>query len=176
MLDEETPEQPPVEQPRKRTAVVLVITALFAGAAVAGTMLGPSFVSRMFAPSANRGSALHDAGQSGDLGAEHGEAEPLNPQAFAPIVVDVRNKRGEMHHMRIGITVELGEKVSKDEFERYQPRGREAAIAFLRSKTYEELTESTAFESVTKELNQRITLAMGERRCHRVVISDYVAQ
>jgi flagellar basal body-associated protein FliL len=176
MLDDEVLEQPPVEQSHKRTAVVLVITALFASAAVAGTIFGPSMVARLFTPSTNGASALHDAGKSSGHTSYQGDDEPTNPQAFTPIVVDVRTKRGETHHMRVGITVELSENISKEDFERYQPRGREAAIAFLRSKSYEELTEPTAFASVGKEISQRVTQAMGESRCHRVVITDYVAQ
>jgi flagellar basal body-associated protein FliL len=81
-----------------------------------------------------------------------------------------------MHHMRVGVTVELGEKVTKEEFERFQPRGRETAIAYLRSKSFEELTEPSEFENVTKQLNERVIHAMGERRCSRVVITDFVAQ
>jgi len=171
--DDEVPEQPTVEKsPRRRTGL-LVISVLVLGAAVAGTLLGP----RLFAHSAasTESTAILADGGTPETG-EGNDSEPSNPQAFAPIVVDVKNQRGEMHHMRVGITVELGEKVTKEEFERFQPRGRETTIAFLRSKSFEELTEPSEFENVTKQLNERVIHAMGERRCSRVVITDFVAQ
>jgi flagellar basal body-associated protein FliL len=171
--EEEVREQPKVEKSPKRMVGLLVITVLVLGAAVTGTLLGPRLLTRSAA--ATESSSVIADGGTPETG-EASESEPSNPQAFGPIVVDVKNKRGEMHHMRVGITVELGEKVSKEEFERFQPRGRESAISYLRSKTFEELTEPTEFESITKQLNERVIHAMGERRCSRVVVTDYVAQ
>jgi len=170
MATEEEPVQPKVEKSPKRLLGILVISVLIAGAAVTGTLFGP----RLLAPHA--AAAAENTAESSDAGVEGLESEPMNPQAFAPIVVDVKNKRGEMHHMRVGITIELGEKTTKEEFERYQPRGREAAIGYLRSKSFDELTESSEFENVSKQLNEAIIRAMGERRCARVVVTDFVAQ
>jgi len=169
MATEEEPVQPKVEKSPKRLVGILVISVLIAGAAVTGTLLGP----RLLAP---RTQPANEAIESPDSGTEGLELEPSNPQSFAPIVVDVKSKRGEMHHMRVGITVEMADKVTKEDFERYQPRGREAAIGYLRSKNFDELTEPAEFENVTRQLNEVITRAMGEKRCARVVITDYVAQ
>ena len=171
MANDEEPEQPKVEKSPKRLVGILVISVLSASAAVAGTLFGPRLISHR-AAAAEMNSDISDAGKDN----AEAEAEPNNPQAFAPIVVDVKSKRGEMHHMRVGITIELTDKATKEEFERYQPRGREAAIGFLRSKTFDELTESTEFENIAKQLNETITRAMGERRCNRVVVTDFVAQ
>jgi len=172
--EDEVPEQPKVEKSPKRMVGLLVITVLVLGAAVTGTLLGPKLLPHSAAATE---STAASADSQGTESAEVTESEPSNPQAFAPIVVDVKNKRGEMHHMRVGITLELGEKVTKEEFDRFQPRGRETAISFLRSKTFEELTEPSEFESIAKQLNERVIQAMGgERRCSRVVITDYVAQ
>lgn len=170
MANEEEPVQPKVEKSPKRLIGILVISVLVAGAAVTGTLFGPRLLAARAAPPAE---PVENAESNK---AEGSEAEPSNPQQFAPIVVDVKNKRGEMHHMRVGITVELGEKVTKEEFERYQPRGREAAIGFLRSKDFDELTEPSEFETISKQLNEAMIRAMGEKRCTRVVITDYVAQ
>ncbi len=173
MANDEEPEQPKkVEKSPKRLVGILVISVLSASAAVAGTLFGPRLIAHR-AAAAEATSEISDAGKASE---DSSEAEPNNPQAFAPIVVDVKNKRGEMHHMRVGITIELTDKATKEEFERYQPRGREAAIGYLRSKTFDELTEASEFENIAKQLNETITRAMGERRCNRVVITDFVAQ
>jgi flagellar basal body-associated protein FliL len=175
MENDEEPEQPKVEKSPKRFVGILVISVLVAGAAVTGTLLVPRLLTRPAAAAVDQNAETGDAGKGEEI-TDSAEVEPNNPQAFAPIVVDVKNKRGEMHHMRVGITVELSEKATKEEFERYQPRGREAAIGYLRSKTFEELTESSEFENIAKQLNEKIIRAMGERRCNRVVVTDYVAQ
>lgn len=171
--EEVIPKQPTVEKSPKRMIGILVIAVLVLGAAVTGTLLGPRLLPRSTGPQA---SATAADSASSDTGEAANEPEPSNPQAFAPIVVDVKNKKGEMHHMRVGITAELSDKVTKEEFERFQPRGREAAISYLRSKTFDELTEPVEFENVTKQLNERVIHAIGERRCNRVVVTDYVAQ
>ena len=173
--EDEIPEQPIVEKSPKRIVGILVNTTLVLGAAVTGTLLGPHLLPHSTASAGDVASALSDAGKPAEA-SESTESEPSNPQVFSPIVVDIKSKHGEMHHMRVGITVELGEKVSKEEFERFQPRGREAAIGYLRSRPFEELTEPTEFESITKQLNEKIIHAMGEKRCNRVVVTDYVAQ
>lgn len=171
--DDVVPKQPTVEKSPKRLVGILVISVLVLGAAMTGTFLGPRLLPRSAAAQASATSADSASSESGEA---TNETEPNNPQAFAAIVVDVKNKKGEMHHMRVGITAELSEKVTKEEFERFQPRGREAAISFLRSKTFDDLTEPAAFEEITKQLNERVIHAFGEKRCSRVVITDYVAQ
>ena len=173
MANEEEPAQPKVEKSPKRLIGILVISVLVAGAAVTGTLFGPRLLAARAAPPAE--TAENTEGSKAE-GAQGSESEPTNPQQFAPIVVDVKNRRGEMHHMRVGITVEMGEKVTKEEFERYQPRGREAAISYLRSKNFDELTEPSEFETISKQLNEAIIRAMGEKRCSRVVVTDFVAQ
>ena len=173
--EDEVPEQPVVEKSPKRIVGILVISTLVLGAAVTGTLLGPHLLPHSNAKAADVATLLTDGGKSTET-SESSESEPSNPQAFAPIVVDIKNKLGEMHHMRIGITAELGDKVSKEEFERFQPRGREAAIGYLRSKPFEELTEPSEFENITKQLNDKVSHALGEKRCSRVVVTDYVAQ
>ena len=78
--------------------------------------------------------------------------------------------------MKVGITVELPEKFTKEEFEKFSPRGREAAIAYLRSKDFDDLTDPKSFELVHKELSVAVIKAMGKKHVYRVVITDYVAQ
>jgi flagellar basal body-associated protein FliL len=175
MENDEEPAQPVVEKSPKRLLGILVISVLVAGAAVTGTLFGPRLLVHRAAAAVDQNIESGDAGKGGE-NSEGLEAEPNNPQAFAPIVVDVKSKRGEMHHMRVGITVELTDKTTKEEFERYQPRGREAAIGYLRSKSFDELTEPTEFENVAKQLNESIIRAMGDRRVSRVVLTDFVAQ
>jgi flagellar basal body-associated protein FliL len=171
MAENNSEEQPVVEKPRKKRLLgVLVTSVLIAGAGVAGTVLGPRLLaSRADAAEAEEGADSAESTVSDD------EKAP-NPMAFQPLIIDVRDKKNLPHHMKVGLTIEVKEAVKKEEFEKLQPRGREAAISFLRARTFEELTEPSQFESVTKELNERIIKAMGEKHITRVIITDYVAQ
>lgn len=172
MADSDSKEQPVVEKPRKRRLQgVLVTSVLIVGAGVTGTVLGPRLLAN---PDK---SADSDTGHDASAEAESdGEEKPPNPMAFQPLIVDVRDKKNIPHHMKLGLTVELKDGVQKEEFEKLQPRGREAAILFLRARTFDELTEPSQFEVITKELNERIIKAMGEKIAVRVIITDFVAQ
>lgn len=171
MAENDSKEQPVVEKShKKRLLGVLVTSVLIVGAGVAGTVLGPRLM-------ANRGDAADTEGSSEGSEEENAEDEkPPNPMAFQPLIVDVRDKKALPHHMKVGLTVELKDGVKKEDFEKLQPRGREAAILYLRAKTFEELTEPAQFELITKELNERIIKAMGEKHTIRVIITDFVAQ
>jgi flagellar basal body-associated protein FliL len=172
MAENNSEEQPVVEKPRKKRLLgVLVTSVLIAGAGVAGTVLGP----RLLASRTDTADAESDVDGT-DAGVLEEEDKPPNPMAFQPLIVDVRDKKSLPHHMKVGLTVEVKDGIKKEEFERLQPRGREAAISFLRARTFEELTEPMQFESITKELNERVIKAMGEKHTTRVVITDYVAQ
>jgi flagellar basal body-associated protein FliL len=166
-------EQPVVEKKsRKRLLGVLATSVLIVGAGVAGTVLGPRLLGQ-------HGETAEAESSNEVAAAEPSEVEsdaPTNPMAFQPIIVDVRDKQNQAHHMKVGFTAELAEGITKEEFERMTPRGREAAIGYLRSKYYEELTDPAQFTTITKELYERIAKAMGEKHVKRVVITDFVAQ
>jgi len=172
MAENDSKEQPVVEKSRKRLLGVLATLVLVAGAGVVGTILGP----RLLGQGATEEEPEPSAQPTDKEGAEaEGEKAP-NPMAFQPIIVDVRDKQSAMHHMKVGVVVELKDGIGKEEFERLMPRGREAAIGYLRGKFFDELTDPTQFEVITKELNERITKAMGEKNAKRIVITDFVAQ
>lgn len=170
MAENDSKEQPVVEKPpKKRLLGVLVTSVLIVGAGVAGTVLGPRLL-------ASRAEAAEGSAEGSEAEAEETEEHPPNPMAFQPLIVDVRDKKSLPHHMKVGLTVEVREGLKKDEFEKLQPRGREAAILYLRAKSFEELTEPSQFETITKDLNDRVIKAMGAKDTTRVIITDFVAQ
>jgi flagellar basal body-associated protein FliL len=172
MAENDSKEQPVVEKSRKRLLGVLVTSVLIIGAGVAGTVLGP----RLLGHQGDGADAESSAEAHEDEPPDPESDKPPNPVAFQPIIVDVRDRQAQMHHMKVGITVEVRDGVTKEDFEKLMPRGRESAISYLRAKTFDDLTEPSQFELVTKELNERITKAMGERHVQRIVITDFVAQ
>jgi flagellar basal body-associated protein FliL len=171
MAEAEVKDPPVASKSRKKQLLGIVITlVLVIAAGVAGTLFGP----RVF-PGHGETS---DSDESAEAAKEPEAAEdsPLNPFTFQPLIVDVKDKKGQFHHIKVGLSVEASIKVKKEEFDRLSPRGREATIGYLRAKTFEELTEAAQFESIMRDLNERVIKAMGEKNVRRVVITDFVAQ
>ncbi|MFO0565949.1 MAG: flagellar basal body-associated FliL family protein [Polyangiaceae bacterium] len=170
MSESEEAEKKPSAPPKKKRGFVGIIVAivLAGGSAAAGTLFGPKLL----------GKKAH-AEQPAEEGAEAAPAHerPVNPTvAFQPIVVDLRVRSDEMHHLKVTLTFELADGVSPEEFEKYSPRGREAAILYLRSQNYDTITDPEKFETVTKELSEKVVEALGKRRVRRVMITDFVTQ
>lgn len=95
---------------------------------------------------------------------------------FEPIIVDVMDARGDAHHLKVGLAAELAEGALESDFKLLQPRAREAAITFLRSLTYEEITDAKRYAKLRKDLSRKVTAAVGEERVSRMLVVDFVAQ
>lgn len=156
----------PVEvTPAKKSGGKLGIIAavvLLVGAAAAGGLYGGKLLQH--APAANA-----------EAPAEKPHEAPKASAALPALVVDVRDKDGDIHHVKIGISFELGE-VPEEEFAKCIPRGREAALIYLRSQTFETISDGKNFEALRKELLERVAEAVGKQRVQRVLLTDFVAQ
>jgi flagellar basal body-associated protein FliL len=164
---------------------IVVVVVLVTGAAVAGTMFGPVLLGHKQAADA--------ADQADDEGGDDDSTPPDKADKkkkkqsekeskigesveLPPIVVDARSKDGELHHLKVVLAVEVAEGTPKDDFMRYSPRGREAAVAYLRSRSFEDLASSDHYAEIRAELAKQFIEAVGEKRVARVLIIDYVAQ
>jgi flagellar basal body-associated protein FliL len=164
--------------------IVIALTAiLVAGAAVAGTMFGPKMLGAKSAEAhEEEGPAKGSKGKSKSKKKHEAEVEDIEPTAvanFQPIVVDLHDNEGAIHHLKVGLTVESGienAKEAEEALKHFQPRGREAAIAFLRGREWDEITSSKMFETLKKELSEKVIESMGEERVSRVLVTDFVAQ
>jgi len=155
----------------KIIAAVAVVAVLAAGAA--GAVVGPKLLSRGKKTPAAAAAHAEEAAPagSGEAGETIGETSE-----FAPIVVDTRSEDGVIHHLKVVISVELPETTKKEEFAKYAPRAREAAITYLRSEPFEVISAPAKFADVRKELSSRVMEAVGEKRISRVLVVDFVAQ
>lgn len=95
---------------------------------------------------------------------------------FASIVVDIHGQDGQSHHLRVSLAAEVPPELAKEEIQNLTPRGREAAIGYLRSLTYEDATGPGSFEKIKAELSKRIIEAVGEKRIAAVILTDFVVQ
>ena len=184
--DNENASEP--KAPKKsRLGLVLatvVVVVLVTGAAVAGTMFGPVLLGHK--------QAKEDVADQAD---EAGDDEPSPPDKtdkkksksekdgkvgesveMSPILVDARAKDGELHHLKVVLAIEIAEGTTKEEFMRYSPRGREAAVAYLRSQGFDDLASPEHYTNIRGELAKEFTAAVGDKRVARVMVIDYVAQ
>jgi flagellar basal body-associated protein FliL len=153
---------------------------------VAGATFGPKLLHPPAPPAAAEGEAEgeeHEAAGAEEA-AEEAESEPAAPKGGPPaittqfnsIVVDIRNAQGDLHHLKVGLSFELAEKFTEDDFKRWTPRGREAALTYLRTLDYESATDPKRFEAIRKELCDRVKIALGKKNIRRVLVTDFVAQ
>ena len=166
--DSEESHSTPKAPKKSRLGLVLaivVITVLVTGAAVAGTVFGP---------------ALFGHSKKGEQAAEKEkgpEKEKIGESVeLTPIMVDARADDGNLHHLKVVLAVEVAEGTPKDELMRYLPRGREAAVGYLRSQTFDHLVDPLHYADVRAELSKTFSEAVGHERISRVLVTDFVAQ
>ena len=158
----------PAPKKRGMRVIVIVLTSvLVVGAAVAGSLFGP----RLLGGQAK--AATHEAEPTKEESDAAPAGEVIN---FQPIVVDIHDKEGVIHHLKVGLAIEMAHEKTEAELKNYTPRGREAAIALLRSKEWDEITSAKVFEGLKKELSDHVIAAIGKERASRVLVTDFVAQ
>jgi flagellar basal body-associated protein FliL len=169
---------------------IMVALVLILGAGAAGAVLAPKYLG-------GGAKAAHKPAESAEDEApaeksEEAEATPEEEeeaehkpksqgdvhevQNLEAIVVDSRAADGAIRHIKVGLTIELPETVKEAEFKAYVPRAREAAIAYFRTRDFEQLSDPKNFAQVVKDLNKELIAAVGKKRAKRVVITDFVAQ
>jgi flagellar basal body-associated protein FliL len=169
MSSEESEDSVPEPQAPKKSRLGLVlatvvVVVLVTGAAVAGTVFGPT---------------LFKGGKKAEPAASaQGEKEkPIGETVeMSPILVDARSQDGELHHLKVVLAIEIHEGTPKEEFMKFALRGREAAVAYLRSQTFEDVGAPQHYSEVRAELAKKFTEATGEAHVARVMVIDFVAQ
>jgi flagellar basal body-associated protein FliL len=144
---------------------IVAVTVLVTGAAVAGTVFGPA----LFGHSKKAEQAVEK--EKGHEKEKVGESVELSP-----IMVDARAEDGNLHHLKVVLAVEVAEGTPKDELMRYLPRGREAAVGYLRSQSFDHLVDPLRYAEVRAELSKTFVEAIGHERVARVLVTDFVAQ
>jgi flagellar basal body-associated protein FliL len=141
--------------------VLLTIAATFAG----GIFFGPKV-----------GSKLRMPGYEAAEKPVPEESAPGITKALDPVVVDLVGADGVLHHIKVGIAVELESGVKAEEFDKYAPRARDASISYLRALDYEKVTKPAEFCAIREEIGDRVKKAVGEHRARRVLFTDFVVQ
>jgi flagellar basal body-associated protein FliL len=147
--------------------VIAVITLV--GGSVAGAVLGPRLLGA---------AEPHDAKPAPPAEEHHAAAatEKIVSVEIPAVVVDLRDSDGRIRHLKVGMAAELAETVSVEEFKLVMPRGREAILSYLRSLTFEEVSDPARYVGIKDELSKHVMEAVGAERMHRVLLVDFVLQ
>jgi len=167
--------------------VIAVVTLV--GGSVAGAVLGPKLLggseeheaekpSKSEKSSKGHKSEKSEKSEKHEKGGAEGEGGPEKITAVdvPAVVVDLRDLDGRIRHLKVGLTAELAEQVTPEEFKLYLPRGREALLTYLRSLSFEDVSNSQQFIAIKDELCKRVTEAVGEELVHRMMLTDFVLQ
>jgi flagellar basal body-associated protein FliL len=175
MADDKKKEAAEGAEPKKKSPLIWIILAvvLCLGGIGAGIFLAPKFMKP--APHAEGASAAHAAPES----SEHDVPPIVVP--WPPLVVDITDEQGGSRHVKLVMTLEIANEHMEKELASYAPRGRQAALGFIRAKTFQSLTDPTRFESLQKEITEIVQKSVGksangEQRVSQILITDLVAQ
>ncbi len=191
--------QAPVEKKKGKGPLIGIVIAavLVVGAGAAGAVMGPKFFAKPVPtqkaaageaepeddkPSGDDKPAEDDKAPDDAEGDEQkvehkaGSSEVKEVTNLSPIVVDTRSMDGQVRHLKIALSIEHPDSMKESEFKAYVPRAREAAIWYLRTHDFEELSSPKNFDKLRKDLNDSIINAVGRKRARRVLITDFVAQ
>ena len=191
-MEQAAGEVPRVEKKGKgRMVGILVALVLVLSAGAAGAVFAPRLLSK---PAPQEKAAEEEGAEHGEESADgHEEAEKEEEPAPAasskrrkgpigevvelqPVVVDIRAEDNSVRHIKVQLAVELPKEKKADEFKKFVPFAREAAISYLRIQNYDRLADPKAFEAIKKELGSEIMEAVGKAEARRVLIVDFVVQ
>lgn len=154
------------------------------GGSVAGAVLGPKLLGAPEGEAAEEeeeapahGSKSEESKGGHETKGKKGHAsEKIVSVEISPIVVDLRDADGRIRHLKVGLAAELGEAVNVEEFKLVSPRGREATLSYLRSLTFEEVSDPARYAGIKDEIGKRMTDAIGADKVHRILLVDFVLQ
>ncbi|MEY4551320.1 MAG: hypothetical protein RL685_7515 [Pseudomonadota bacterium] len=186
MSDEADKAAAPAPKKSKTGLIIGIVIALvtLVGGSVAGAVLGPKLLGgedhaavaedeeEESAPAAQESSG-HDAKPKKK---SKGKEEKIISVDVNPIVVDLRDADGRLRHLKVGLAAELGETASVEEFKLMSPRGREATLSYLRSLTFEDVSDPARYTSIKDEISKRMIEAIGPEKVHRILLVDFVLQ
>lgn len=171
MSNEESVEQAePAPKKSKRGLIIglAVGVVVLIGGAVAGLLLGPKLLGNQAHASAPEAAEAEPPPKA--------EEEHIVAVELPPIVIDIRSQDGKIHHLKVGLSAELAKEVVEEEFTVVIPRGREAAVDYLRTLTFEEIGNPKRYAAIKEELSKRVLEAVGHQRAHRILLVEFVAQ
>ncbi|MEY2937113.1 MAG: hypothetical protein RL033_7862 [Pseudomonadota bacterium] len=186
MSDEADKAAAPAPKKSKTGLIIGIVIALvtLVGGSVAGAVLGPKLLGGEDHAAAaaeddeeeESAPAAHESSDAKPKKKGKGKEEKIVSVDINPIVVDLRDADGRLRHLKVGLAAELGETANVEEFKLVSPRGREATLSYLRSLTFEDVSDPARYTSIKDEISKRMIEAIGPEKVHRILLVDFVLQ
>ena len=158
-----------------KVLLVVFVVAASAGGAVVGQVA----MARMNPPAKKEKAHKADK-KDAPYEEEYGDPKEEPPSAetsvLEPMVVDIRSKDGELHHIKIGVAIEFRKPIHEEELKKILPRARDAVISYIRALSYDDATNHQQFDAIRKELGERIARALGKKNVSKVLFTEFVVQ
>jgi flagellar basal body-associated protein FliL len=180
---EETPA--PAGKGKRKLLAVLGLLLVVGVSSVAGAALSPiigprvagaAAPSKLPKPHAPPNEDGEPAEEEEDGEGEKGKKEFHGLTSLEAAVVDLRDATGETHHLKIAIAIEVKAEVPEEEAKVFVMRAKDAEITYLRTLSYEDVTDHAKFEQIRKELSTRVLKAFGKKHGKKMLITEYVVQ
>lgn len=161
----------PVEgaEPKKRGLLPVIIV----GVLCVGGAFGGAFAA------AKMGGAKHAAASAEAAASAHApKHEVITPGpsiALEPFLLTVRDSSARPHAMKVSIAVEVGQVVPVEKFTPFMPRVRDATLGYLRTMSYEEVTDNERIGRMRNDLLEKYR-SLGVTFAEHVLITDLVTQ
>jgi len=183
-MSEETPAAAPAKKSKTGLIIGIVIAMItLVGGSVAGAVLGPRLLGSPEGDTADESDGPDHASPSEESKSHEGKgkkgkagSEKIVSVEIPPIVVDLRDADGRIRHLKVGLAAELAETGSVEEFKLVSPRGREATLSYLRSLTFEDVSDPARYAGIKDEIGKRMIDAIGADKVHRILLVDFVLQ
>ncbi len=181
----ETP-PPPAGKGKGKILAVVGLLLVVGVSSVAGAALSPIIGPRVagaqvppkppkaHAPPKEDGEPAEEEEEEGE--GEKGKKESHGLTSLDAVVVDLRDTSGETHHLKIAVAIEVKAEIPEEEAKVFVMRAKDAEITYLRTLSYEEVTDHAKFESIRKELSARVLKAFGKKHSKKMLITEYVVQ
>ena len=158
----------------KGKTIILVVVVLLVAvlSSVGGALVAPKLMGQPAA--AEKPKPKHNAEEADEE--EEAETPIFSTLPLDSMIVDVRNDEGEFHHLKISVALEIKVKVPEEELKGFVPRARDAQLTYLRTLSPADVVSTKRYETIRKELSDRIIKAVGKKFVKKILITDFVVQ
>jgi flagellar FliL protein len=154
--------------PAKRSLVLTLVTLVLPALFAAGAAYGASRATMGKAAAAAHPEPAHTA-------AKFDPRPPGPTMAFEPFLVTLTSLDKKPHAMRLTIAVEFESGAKEETTKTFMPRIRDAVLTYLRSLSFEEMTDRDRTEKIRAQILERCH-AVGAMTAERILITDVVIQ
>jgi flagellar basal body-associated protein FliL len=164
-------DEKPAGVPKKGGAVGGILTVLIPALLAAGASYGGTRYAK-----AQNAIVVVKEKEEAEHGKKHHEEAPGPTLALEPFLLSVFDAQHKPHPMKLTVAVEFSAKAAAhDDPKAFMPRIRDAVLTYLRTMSYEQVTDPQHFSKIRVELLAHCK-EVGAEHAEKVLVTDFVIQ